>query len=64
MFDEVYWTFIDPEYYGPLMSIEELAGFLGEKERQALENRLVFRIEQAKMPQLAQCYTPDKLVDL
>lgn len=46
------------------MSIEELAGFLGEKERQALENRLVFRIEQAKMPQLAQCYTPDKLVDL
>ena len=64
MFDEIYWTFIDPRHFGPFTSIEERVGILTEEERRPLDGLVCSKMEQARERQLDEYYTPDKLVDL
>ncbi|KAL1962373.1 hypothetical protein VTN77DRAFT_9786 [Rasamsonia byssochlamydoides] len=64
MFDEIYWTFIDPKYYGPFTTIEDRLGLLGEEERTNLDDFVQSRMKQAREANLAAHQSIDEMVDL
>lgn len=64
MFDEIYWTFIDKMYYGPLISIEDRLRYLSEGERSNLDEIVRVKMKQAKEGALDEHYTAADLVDL
>lgn len=64
MFDEIYWSFIDPNYFGPLASVEARVGLLSEEERRELDDLVGYKMEQTRTQSFEEHYTSDRLVDL
>ncbi|RHZ53653.1 phosphotransferase family protein [Aspergillus thermomutatus] len=64
MFDEIYWSFIDPKYFGPFTTIEDRLGLLSAEERAAIDSVVEQKMHQASEGNLVSHYTIDELVDL
>ena len=64
MFDEIYWTFLDELYYGPLTSIEDRLGLLSDKERLSLDEFVLAKMEHIAEGPLETHYSVDNLVGL
>ncbi|KAF2836527.1 hypothetical protein M501DRAFT_987253 [Patellaria atrata CBS 101060] len=64
MLDEVYLTFLDKLYHGPLTSINDRIQLLSEEERDNLEEFVRAKMEQDKESHLDDHYPIDKLLDL
>ncbi|KAJ8071653.1 hypothetical protein OCU04_001974 [Sclerotinia nivalis] len=48
MFDEIYWTFLDEKYFGPLVSLEDRVELLNEEEKNELSTIFDLKQEQAR----------------
>lgn len=65
MFDEIYWEFIDPKFYGPFTSIEDRFALLGADERANIDPLVEIKMRQASENVLVNYYSSvDELVDL
>lgn len=64
MFDEIYWSFIDPKYFGPFTTIEDRLGLLSPAEREDIDSVVEQKMDQASEGSLVSHYTIDELVDL
>ncbi|KAI9645450.1 hypothetical protein NHQ30_006189 [Ciborinia camelliae] len=56
MFDDIYWTFLDEMYFGPLGKLEDRIQFLNEEERNELSTLYEIKQEQAKDATLDSVY--------
>ncbi|KAJ5123908.1 uncharacterized protein N7515_007733 [Penicillium bovifimosum] len=64
MFDEIYWTFIDPRFFGPFTTIEDRLCLLSEEERENIDTFVEKKMQQASAGNLLSHYSIDELVDL
>ncbi|KAJ9197460.1 hypothetical protein DTO021D3_7943 [Paecilomyces variotii] len=64
MFDEIYWSFIDPMYHGSFTSIEDRLCLLSEDERMNLDDFVQKKLRQASERTLINNFSIDELVDL
>lgn len=64
MFDEIYWKFIDPRFYGPLTTIEDRFDLLSAEERANIDTIIENKMQQANEDTLVSHYSIDELVDL
>ena len=64
MFDEIYWKFIDPRFYGPFTMIEDRFGLLSAEEREKINTTVENKMHQASEGILVSHYTIDDLVEL
>ena len=64
MFDEIYWTFIDERYHGPLTSINDRIELLSEEERHTLDELVRVKMEHIAEGPLESYYTVDDLMEL
>lgn len=65
MFDEIYWKFIDPKFYGPFTTTEDRFALLGAEERANIDPFVEIKMRQASENTLVNYYSSvDKLVDL
>ncbi|KAJ9397541.1 hypothetical protein DTO282F9_5546 [Paecilomyces variotii] len=64
MFDEIYWSFIDPMYHGSFTSIEDRICLLCEDERTNLDDFVQKKLRQASERTLTNNFSIDELVDL
>ena len=48
MFDEIYWTFIDPQYHGRFTTLEDRIALLSDGERMNLDAFVQRKMQQAK----------------
>lgn len=64
MFDEIYWNFIDPRFFGPFTTIEERLGLLSAEERGGIDTFVEKKLHQANEGNLVSYYSIDELVDL
>lgn len=56
-FDDVYWKFVDPVYYGTFTSIEDRIRLLRQKERDDLEPFVQLKVRQAEEATVEQHWT-------
>jgi hypothetical protein len=52
MFDEVYWTFLDTRYFGPLRSLDDRLSRLSVEELEGLERFVRFKMAHASEERL------------
>lgn len=64
MFDEIYWKFIDPRFYGPFTAVEDRLGLLSEEERANIDTIVEQKMLQASEGTFVSHYSIDELVDL
>ncbi|PYH75858.1 kinase-like protein [Aspergillus uvarum CBS 121591] len=64
MFDEIYWKFIDPRFYGPLTTVNDRLGLLSEEERANVDTIVEQKMLQASEGTFVSHYSIDELVDL
>lgn len=64
MFDEIYWKFIDPRFYGPFTTIEDRLGLLSAEERAGVDTMVESKMQQAREGTLASHFSIDELVNL
>ncbi|RAH40524.1 phosphotransferase family protein [Aspergillus brunneoviolaceus CBS 621.78] len=64
MFDEIYWKFIDPRFYGPFTAVEDRLGLLSEEERANIDTIIEQKMLQASEGTFVSHYSIDELVDL
>lgn len=64
MFDEIYWSFIDPMHHGSFTSIEDRLCLLSEEERMNIDNFIQKKMQQASERNLTNNFSLDELVDL
>lgn len=64
MFDDIYWKFIDPRFYGPFTTLEARLGLLSSDERSKIDAFSEMKINQESKGDLASYYTIDELVDI
>lgn len=64
MFDEIYWTFIDPRYHRPFTAIEDRMALLSEEERMNLDDFVQRKMQQAREGTLIAHHSIDEMVDL
>ena len=62
-FDDIYWRFIDPVYYGPFTSIEDRIQLLSQQERDDLEPFVQLKIQQAGEGTVDQHWTVEEMFD-
>ncbi|KKY24151.1 putative phosphotransferase enzyme family protein [Phaeomoniella chlamydospora] len=62
IFDDVYWQFIDPIYYGKFTSIEDRIALLSSDEQKDLEPFVRLKAEQAREGRLDDHRTLDELL--
>ena len=62
-FDEVYWRFVDPLYYGKLTSIEDRVHLLSAEEQAGLEELVVRKMKQAEECVLDTHQTLDEMIN-
>lgn len=63
MLDDIYWTFLDELYFGPLGKLEDRIQFLSEEEKSELGSLYEIKQEQAKDGTLDSIYDPGDLLD-
>lgn len=64
MFDEIYWKFIDPRFYGPFATIEDRFDLLSAEERASIDTMVENKMQQASEGTLVSHYSTAELVDL
>ena len=64
MFDEIYWKFIDPKFFGPLTTIEDRLSLLSAEERVNIDTFVEKKLYQGGEGNLVSHYSVDELVDL
>ncbi|RMZ82603.1 hypothetical protein DV738_g1553, partial [Chaetothyriales sp. CBS 135597] len=60
-FDDIYWRFIDPVYYGPFTSIQDRIEFLSQQERDDLAPFVQMKVQQAEKGKLDQHWTLEEM---
>ncbi|RAL01210.1 phosphotransferase family protein [Aspergillus ibericus CBS 121593] len=63
LFDEIYWTFLDPRYFGP-GSLEDRVALLSAEELVELERLVPVKVQQAREKRLEEHLSFDELVEL
>ena len=63
MFDDIYWTFLDHQFFGP-GSLEDRQALLSPEELDALENLVSAKVQQASENVLDTHLSYDEFVDL
>lgn len=63
MFDEIYWEFIDPRYFGLFTTLEKLMGLPSEEER-GNTDAFVEKMQRARECKLVSHYSIEEQVDL
>lgn len=61
-FDDIYWRFIDPRYYGEFTSIEERLKLLSAEERNELKEFTSLKMQQAEIRKLDEHWTLDEML--
>ncbi|KAI9833951.1 MAG: hypothetical protein M1819_003460 [Sarea resinae] len=61
-FDEIYWRFMDPQYYGSFQSLEQRIELLSSEERNNLEEFVKMKMMQAEERKLDQYRTLDEVL--
>lgn len=51
-FDDIYWDFVDPLYYGEFTSIEDRIGLLSKQEQEMIEPFVQLKMKQAEEDEL------------
>lgn len=64
MFDEIYWKFIDPRFFGHFTTIEDRLCLLSAEECVNIDAFIQKKIHQASEGNLVSHYSVDELVDL
>ncbi|KAI1822499.1 phosphotransferase enzyme family protein [Xylaria intraflava] len=64
MFDEIYWKFIDPKFFGPFTTMEDRLCLLSAAERTDIDAFVEKKMLQASEGSLASYYTVDEIFDL
>lgn len=66
MFDEIFWTFIDPRFFAPSTTIEDRLGLLCADEREGIDGIVEKKLSQASEGNLnlISHYSIDGLLDL
>lgn len=64
MFDEIYWKFIDPRFFGSFTAIEDRLCLLSAEERVNIDSFVAKKMHQADEGKLVSHYSIDELVDL
>lgn len=64
MFDEIYWNFIDPKFFGPFTTIESRVALLSSEERTNMDAFVAKKLAQKHEATLDIHYSIDELVDL
>lgn len=60
-FDDIYWKFIDPLYYGDFSSVEDRLRLLSFDEQEGLEAFVELKMQQAKEPELDEHLDPHEM---
>lgn len=63
-FDDIYWTFLDGKYFGPLDSLEDRLSLLTQAEQNELDRFVQTKMQQAKEEMLKEHLTFDEIFDL
>ncbi|KAJ5930496.1 phosphotransferase enzyme family protein [Penicillium verhagenii] len=64
MFDEIYWKFIDPKFFGPFTTVEDRLDLLSADERLKIDTFVEMKLRQERESKLVSYYSVDELVDL
>lgn len=64
MFDEIYWNFIDPRFFGHFTTIEDRLRLLSAEERVNIDIFIEKKMCQASEGKLISYYSIDEIVDL
>ncbi|KAH9904915.1 phosphotransferase enzyme family protein [Xylariomycetidae sp. FL2044] len=64
MFDDIYWTFLDEMFFGPLTSLDDRLSHITEEERQGLDDFVREKMQQAQEESLDEHMTFDEIYDL
>ncbi|OAX80133.1 hypothetical protein ACJ72_05540 [Emergomyces africanus] len=64
MFDEIYWTFLDEQYFGPLSSLGDRLSCLTQDERDQMEDFVRAKMEQIGERRLNEHQTFDQVFEL
>ncbi|KAJ5561879.1 phosphotransferase enzyme family protein [Penicillium sp. DV-2018c] len=64
MFDEIYWKFIDPSFFGHFTTIEDRLRLLSAEERADIDIFIEKKMRQASEANLTSYYSIDEMVDL
>ena len=62
-FDEIYWKFVDPFYYGKFTSMDDRIALLSQEEQDDLDPFIRLKMEQAAEPKLDRHRTIDEILD-
>lgn len=64
MFDDIYWKFIDPKFFGSFTTIEDRLMLLSLEERENMAGFVEMKLSQAKAGTLVTHYDIDEMWDL
>ncbi|OJD10098.1 hypothetical protein AJ78_08752 [Emergomyces pasteurianus Ep9510] len=64
MFDEIYWTFLDEQYFGPLSSLDDRLSHLTQDERDQMEDFVQAKMQQIEERRLDEHQTFDQVLKL
>ncbi|KAG5292185.1 phosphotransferase enzyme family protein [Histoplasma ohiense] len=64
MFDEIYWTFLDERYFGPLKSLDDRLSLLTQDERDQMEDFVRAKVQQKVERRLDEHQTFDEVFEL
>jgi hypothetical protein len=64
MFDEIYWNFIDPRFFGHFTTLDDRLCLLSAEERANINTFIENKMQQAGEGKLVSHYSIDELVDL
>lgn len=64
MFDEIYWAFLDEQYFGPLSSLDDRVSLLTQNERDQMKDFVQAKMQQRKERKLNEYQTFNEVFDL
>ncbi|KAL3479068.1 hypothetical protein BJX99DRAFT_255845 [Aspergillus californicus] len=64
MLDDIYWTFLDERYFGPLRSLDDRLSLLSDDELAEMDGFVARKTEQIEEERLDEHLTYDQYVDL
>lgn len=60
-FDDIYWRFIDPVYFGEFISLDDRIALLSTEEQDSLEDFVLFKMQQAEKRMFDEHRTIDEI---
>ncbi|KAM4067317.1 hypothetical protein HRG_001291 [Hirsutella rhossiliensis] len=64
MFDDIYWTFLDEKFYGPLGVLEDRLSLLSDEEKSGLDGFVKSKMQQSSECCLDEHLTLDEVMEL